>query len=309
MNSPDVIILGGGPAGISAMLWCRSLNLRAILLETAPQLGGQMLMMYHQIPDYPGLPLMTGVEMRDRFEAHLREVGATWRTGCRIEEIDLAGRTLRVDGEQLSAGALIIATGARKRLLGVPGEALFAARGVSFSATKDHSLYAGRPVCVIGGGDSAVENATILSAVCPSVTLIHRSERFRARAEWLSEARRRDNITFLPNTEVISIEGRDRAERVIVRDRTSGRQFPLETDCVFVKIGIAPNVEAFGSQLPFDQDGYITVDNRQRTAIDRVYAAGDVTNPVCLSVATSVGHGAIAAKDIAQRMITERPAK
>ncbi len=305
-NDPDVLILGGGPAGISAMLWCHSLGMRAILLEREPQLGGQMLMMHHQIPDYPGLPMLTGIEMRDRFEEHLRAVGAEWITGCQSGQIDLDRRSLLVNGRQVKAGALIIATGARKRRLDIPGEERFAARGVSFSGTRDHSLYAGLPVSVVGGGDSAVENAIILSRVCPSVTLIHRSDRFRARQSWLEEAQRTANISFVTDAEIVAIEGSDRTERIILRHLTTGTTFPLNTACVFIKIGITPNVEPFTGRLKLDEENYIIVDQQQRTSIDCVYAIGDVTRPACLSVATAVGHGAIAAKAISLARLAGR---
>jgi thioredoxin reductase (NADPH) len=302
MGSPEVIIIGGGPAGMSALLWCHSLHLRGLLLEAAPEPGGQMLKMFHRIPDYPGLPGLTGREMRDRFVEHLQELGLEWRAGCRIESLDLAGRSLVSNGERLEATALVIATGARRRTLGVPGESRLAMRGVSFSATRDHSLYAGREVCVVGGGDSAIENCLILSRVCPKVTLIHRSERFRARQAWLDEAQATPNIHFRLQTDVVSIEGDESVERVVVRNRPSGEMEPLAAGAVFVKIGIAPNTEPFRESLQLDSDGYIVTDQRQRTSIDQVYAIGDVTNPRCLSVATAVGHGAVAIKEIKERL-------
>ena len=129
LDKMEVLILGGGPAGMSALLWCHSLGLRGALLECATELGGQMLLMFHQIFDYPGLPGLTGAELRDRFAAHLGELGLAYRTGCAIAEVDLAGRRILCDGEWIEAGALVLATGARKRRLGIPGEERFAMRG------------------------------------------------------------------------------------------------------------------------------------------------------------------------------------
>jgi thioredoxin reductase (NADPH) len=301
MSDFDVIILGGGPAGMSALVWSRSLGLRGALLERAPELGGQMLLMFHHIPDYPGLPGLTGVEMRDRFAAHLDELQLDYRTGCRIEEVNLRERRVLCDGGWLQARAIILATGARKRTLGIPGEDRFAIRGgVSYSATRDHSLYAGRAVCVIGGGDSAVENALVLSRVCPHVTLVHRSDRFRARPEWLAEAEAAPDITIITDAEVTAIEGADRVERVILKDLRTHERETLETEGVFIRVGIAPNTEGFREQVECDESGYINVDQRQRTSIEGVYAAGDVCRPACLSVATAVGQAAIAVKEIAR---------
>ncbi len=302
MSEFDAIILGGGPAGISSLLWANSLGLRAVLLETAPELGGQLLHMVHRVIDYPGLIADNGRHLRDEFEMQLRELKLDYRLGCRLEDINLDQRTLHCNGELLTAKAIILATGARKRRLGIPGEDRFAiSGGVSFSATRDHGLYAGKNVCVIGGGDSAVENSLILSRVCPHVTLIHRSEHFRARTEWQREARKTANITFLTGFQPKAIEGAETVERLIVEEIHSGKLRTIETEGVFVRVGIAPNTEAFRGQIALDEAGYIIADQRQRTSADWVYAVGDVCNPVCLSVATAVGHGAIAAKDIAEK--------
>lgn len=305
MGEFDVIILGGGPAGMSALLWCHSLGLGGVLLERNAELGGQMLVMYHRILDYPGLPGLSGAEMRDRFASHLGELNLDFRVGCRIEAVNLAERRVLCNGDWLQARALILATGASKRRLGIPGEDRFAIHGgVSYSATRDHSLYAGKRVCVVGGGESAVENALILSRVCPRVTLIHRSERFRARPEWFAEARATPNITILPNIELKAIEGAERVERVMVENVQTNEVSAIETEGVFIRVGIAPNTELFRGQVELNDAGYIQTDARQRTSLGTVYAIGDVCQPVCLSVATAVGHGAIAAKEIALRRET-----
>jgi thioredoxin reductase (NADPH) len=299
----DVIIIGGGPAGMSALIWCHSLDLKAVLLEQAPELGGQMLQMFHRITDYPGLMAEDGRELRDHFLAQLNELKLDYRSGCRIEEIDLRERRLLCDGAIIQGGAIIIATGARKRRLGIPGEERFAAHGVSYSATRDHSLYAGKKVSVIGGGDSAVENSLILARICPHVTLIHRSDRFRARPQWLAEAQENARISIITHALPKAIEGDQKVERLIIADVLSGERKTVETEGVFVRIGIAPNNEPFRDQIELDEDGYIKVDRRQRTSLEMVYAAGDVCRPVCLSVATAVGQGAIAAKAICRNHV------
>ncbi|MGH9851432.1 MAG: NAD(P)/FAD-dependent oxidoreductase, partial [Blastocatellia bacterium] len=199
----------------------------------------------------------------------------------------------------LQSRAIIIATGARNRRLGIPGEDKFEIRGVSFSATRDHSLYAGKKVCVIGGGDSAVKNSLLLASVCPHVTLIHRSDKFRVREEWLKQAKETPNISIIANAEAKAIEGGDHVERLIVEDVRDHQIKTIETEGVFIRVGIAPNTEMFRGQIELDDEGYVKVDQRQRTSVEMVYAAGDVCRPVCLSVATAVGHGAAAAKDIA----------
>ena len=302
MTNHDVIIIGGGPAGMSALIWCDSLGLHAVLLERAAELGGQMLQMSHRITDYPGIITENGLELRDLFTRQLNELKLDWRTRCEIDQIDLRRKQLLCNGKALSSEAIILATGARKRKLGIPGEERFEMRGVSFSGTRDHSRYAGKKVCVIGGGDSAVENSLILARVCPQVTLIHRSDRFRARSEWVKEARNNPIITIITGAVAQAIEGDDRVRRLTIEDTRTGQIQQIETEGVFIKVGIAPNTEEFHGQIELDDEGYIKVDQRQRTSIEMVYAAGDVCRPVCLSIATAVGHGAVAAKDAAVRI-------
>jgi thioredoxin reductase (NADPH) len=294
----DVIIIGGGPAGMSALLWCHSLGLRAVLMERAQELGGQMLEMYHRVTDYPGLVVANGRELRDHFEAHLRELRLEWRTGCRLEEVHLKERRVVSDGQTLRSQAMILATGARKRRLGIPGETEFEGRGVSFSATRDHPLFAGREVCVVGGGDTAFENSLILARVSPRVTLIHRSDSFRARRAWIEQVFAHPHITVLTETEVKAIQGDNRVASVVVEHNRTGECRTVAAEGVFVRIGMAPNTESFIGQIEMDEAGFIRADQRQRTSVEMVYAAGDVCRPVCLSVATAAGQGAVAAKDI-----------
>lgn len=298
MTNYDVIIIGGGPAGMSALLWCHSLNLRAVLLEQAAELGGQMLRMFHRIENYPGLNGLTGGELRDQFAAHLAELKLDYRVGCRIEQVNLRARQLLCDGQTINGRAIIIATGAQPRKLGIPGEDKFARQGVSYSGTRDHSLYAGKKVCVIGGGDSAIENSLLLARVCPQVTLIHRSDDFRARAVWLQQAQAAPNISIITCAAPQAITGQDRVEGVIIADMRTGNERTLDVAAVFIKIGIAPNTESFRGQVELDEAGYIKTNAQQRTSVEAVYAAGDVCRPVCLSVATAVGQGASAAKAI-----------
>ena len=299
MTNHDVIIIGGGPAGMSALIWCHSLGLRGVLIEQSPELGGQMLEMYHRVIDYPGLVAENGRELRDQFAAQLDLLQLDYRTGRKIEEVDLGQRRARCGGEWLQGRGVIIATGARKRRLGIPGEERFEIRGVSFSATRDHSLYAGKKVSVIGGGDSAVQNSLLLARICPSVTLIHRSDKYRARPDWLEQARENPRVTIIDNAEAKAVEGGERVERLVIQDTRTGEIKIIDTEGVFIRVGVAPNTEMFRGQIETDEAGFIKTDQRQQTSVEMVYAAGDVCRPACLSVATAVGQGAISAKDIA----------
>jgi thioredoxin reductase (NADPH) len=312
MHHPDydILIIGGGPGGMAALLWSHSLGMRGLLLERGAEPGGQMLAMHHRIIDYPGLVLRNGHELRNHFVNHLRELALDWRLNCDVKRVDFEGMRIAINGEgddtgngeTLNCRALIIATGARKRRLGVPGEEKFVGRGVSFSATGDHPLFAGREVVVIGGGDSAIENCLILARVCPRVTLIHRSDKFRARDEWTRQVIENPRISVIVNAELKQIGGEGEVTHVIIEDSGTGEQRTIPTGGVFIRIGMAPNTEFLKGQLDLDDEGYIRCDARLQTSRPMIYAVGDVTRPVCKSVATAVGHGALAAKAIAETL-------
>jgi len=300
----DILIVGGGPGGIASLLWCHSLGMRGLLLERASELGGQMLVMYHRIIDYPGLVSRNGHELRDHFVSHMRELGLDCRLNSGVGRVDFNTMQITIGdaGETLGCRALIIATGARRRRLGVPGEDEFTGRGVSFSATGDHPLFAGREVVVIGGGDSAIENCLILARVCPRVTLVHRSDRLRARDEWIQQAIEHPRISIVMNAGLKAIGGDAGVTHVIIEDYRTGEQRTIPAGGVFIRIGMAPNTEFLKGEIALDDEGYMLCDSRQRTSLPMVYAVGDVSRPVCKSVATAVGHGALAAKAIAEAL-------
>ncbi len=295
----QVIIIGGGPAGISALLWCHSLGLQAVLLEQAAELGGQMLEMFHPVLEYPGFPNKTGRELRDEFAAHLHAYDLSYRLQCRVEDINLRDGHVTVNGEVLTAEALILATGARNRRLGLAEEEEL--RGISYSATRDQQRFAGQNVCVVGGGDSAFEDCLILAEVCPHVTLIHRSDQFRARPGWQKAVFEHPRITVLTQRQITHItQGEPHLLQLTLTHRTDQSQQTLSAGGLFVRLGIAPNTAFLHGQLALDDAGYIVTDRAQKTSIANVYAVGDVCRPICLSVATAIGHGAIAAKAIAE---------
>jgi thioredoxin reductase (NADPH) len=296
----DVIIIGGGPAGLSSLLWCNSLGLSALLVERRPEVGGQMLEMHHRVIDYPGLLPQNGRELRDRFSEQISSLGLKYHINAEVFSLDPEVLTVHSSIGDLRAGAIVLAMGARKRRLGIPGEDKFDGNGVSFSATRDHPNFIGKEVVVIGGGDSAVENSLILARVCPKVTLIHRSDRFRARTHWLEEARKHPAIRMLTNSVVCAIDGTSAPSHVVVEDLTTGGRREISAQGVFIRIGMAPNSELVSGVVVMDADGFVKVNQNQETNRARIYGAGDITRPVCLSVATAAGHASNAIKHIAQ---------
>ncbi len=261
-----------------------------------------MLEMHHPVVDYPGLLPQNGSELRDHFAEHISRLGLKYRLNAEVLSLDPTSCTVDSSIGQLRADAIVLAMGARKRRLEIPGERHFDGKGVSYSATRDHPTFIGKEVVVVGGGDSAVENSLILARVCPQVTLIHRSDRFRARPQWLEKAREHPSIRMLTNSVVCAIHGDHAPSHVVVEDLKTGRQQEIAAQGVFIKIGMAPNSELVSGLVTMDEDGFIKVNQNQETSRPKIYAAGDITRPVCLSVATATGHAANAIKHIAKGM-------
>ncbi len=300
----DVIIIGAGAAGLSAALWCDELGLDTLVLEAAGEVGGQLLNVHQAINNYPGVRARNGRELRDLFAAQTAEAEFDLWTETVIESVDLKARRVALaSGEELRAISLIIATGVRRRRLGIEGEAeLAGARGVVESATRDREMLAGRDVCVIGGGDAAAENALLLAEVCPTVTLVHRGTRLSARAEFVERLRAEHCITVFKEAEARRIIGADRVEAIEIMRRGAIKPFQMAVGGVLVRIGVEPNAELFRGQLNHDARGYLAVTHEQETSIEGVFAVGDVSNPRAPTISGATGAGATAAKVIAARL-------
>lgn len=303
----DVIIIGAGPAGLSAALWCEELGLDALVLEQEEQTGGQLHSIYGAINNYPGLRAANGEEFFSSFTAPVDEAEFDVWTGAEIETIDLKAKRVRLrSGEDLQSIALIIATGVRRRQLGIPGELDFAGRGVIDSASKDRDEFSGKDVCVIGGGDAAVENALILADVCPTVTLVHRGRTLRARPTLAQQLPGRHCITVFPESIVTRILGDAQVEAVEIRRKDALKPFQMAVQGVVIRIGVEPNSELVRDQLQVDENGYVIVTSRQETSVTNVFAVGDLANPLAPTIISAAGSGATAAKVIATRLTVKR---
>ena len=299
----DVLIIGAGPAGLAAARWCDDLGLDTLVVERGPEVGGQLLWVHHAVENYPGVRAEDGRALRDLFAAGLEDAGFDLWTEAEIESIDLNAKRVRLkSGEELQSIFLIIATGLSRRALGVPGEAEFAGRGVIESARRDRELFAGRDVVVVGGGDSAVENALLLAEVCPTVTLVNRGRRLRARAEFLERLQAVHCVTVFKEAELVRVIGREAVEAVEIRRRGAIKPFQMAVGGVLIRIGYEPNTGLFRGQLDADERGYISVNSEHETSVDNVFAVGDVASPLAPTIAGAVGAGATAAKVIAARL-------
>jgi len=298
----DALILGGGIAGLTAALWLREFGLGALILEESSQPGGQLHEIHAPILDYPLGYGMDG----PRFAA--RALEDAWRAGLSIL---VGGAVTRVSArlrsawrgkERFRAQALVIATGLRRRALGVPGERELMGRGVSHSANRDRAQFLGRPVVVVGGGTAAVEDALLCAEVGSDVTLLHRSTRFRARSDFLERARKEARIRIVPNARVTKIVGKDRVEEVRYRLKGSGATRAVTAEAVFVRIGWDPRTELVRGQVRMDREGYVRVKIGGATSVRGVFAAGDVCSPDWPSIANAAGQGAVAAWEIARML-------
>lgn len=299
----DVLIIGAGPAGLSAARWCDELGLDTLLLEQRDEVGGQLAWIHNRIDNYLGLRADHGEQLRRVFIEQTQDCGFDLWTGVQLEKIDLKAKRVRLhSGEELQAIAIIIATGLRRRKLGIPGEDEFAGRGVMESGKRDRDQFTGKDVCVIGGGDAAAENALLLADGCPTVTLVHRGRKLRARREFTEQLHTHHCITVFPESNVRRILGSDWVEAVEIERAGAIKPFQMAVQGVVIRIGFEPNTDFAREQLQLDEGGYVPVDSRQETSVENVFAIGDVANPLAPTIAGAVGAGATAAKVIASRL-------
>lgn len=301
----DVIILGAGPAGLTAALWCDDLGLDTLVLESDERVGGQLLQVYNPIDNYPGFRVANGRELIELFSTRVSAADFDLWTRAEIASLNLRAKTITLkSGEQLQAISIIVATGVRRRRLGIPGEAEFAGRGIIESATRDRDLFAGADVCVIGGGDAAAENALLLAEVCPTVTVVYRGKKLRARREFVQGIQSNHCLTIFSESRVTRILGEEQVEAVEIVRKDSLKPFQMAVRGVLIRIGVEPNTELVRDQLQLDSSGYVIVDSQHETSITNVFAIGDVSNPLAPTLSGACGAGATAAKVIASRMLT-----
>jgi thioredoxin reductase (NADPH) len=299
----DVVIIGAGAAGLAAAFWCDELGLDTLVLEEQSVVGGQLSQIYNPIENYLGLKTENGRELLERFTERLDDADFDLWTNVEIERIDLKAKQVTLaSGEVLQSISLIIASGVRRRKLGIPGEAEFAGRGLIESAARDAQLFAGRDVCVVGGGDAAAENALLLADFCPTVTLVHRGRQLSARPEFIERLRANHCLTVFKEAIVERIIGDQKVEAVEIRRQGAIKPFQMAVGGVLVRVGVEPNTQLFRGQLELDERGYIIASREHETSVANVMAIGDVANPLAPTISGATGGGATTAKVIAARL-------
>ena len=294
----DVIIIGSGPAGYTAALYAARADLEPLVFEGS-QSGGQ-LMITTDVENYPGFPDgIMGPELMDQFRKQAERFGARLIT-TDVTEVDLTQRPMivKAGADEYHAHTVIISTGATAKWLGIDGEERLTGRGVSACATCDGFFFRDKHLIVVGGGDSAMEEATFLTKFASNVTIVHRRDEFRASAIMAKRAMEHPKIDVVWNAELTEIQGTDEVTGVTLRDTVTGETSEMPIDGVFVAIGHKPNTELFAGVIDLDDKGYIILTDRStRTNVEGVFAAGDVADSIYRQAITAAGSGCAAAID------------
>lgn len=295
MEKYDLIIVGSGPAGLSAAIYGKRAGLSLLVLEKQPMSGGQILNTY-EVDNYLGMPGINGFDMGMQFREHADRLGAEFVTAEVTAVEDFGSRKLvHTDQGTFQAGALILATGAEHAHLGVPGEMEFSGKGVSYCATCDGAFFRGKTVVVVGGGDVALEDAIYLARFCKKVYCVHRRDSFRGAHVLQEELRALDNVEILYNHIVTKIHGETNVNHVTLQDVITGESRPLQTDGVFIAVGIKPNTGLFHELVDCREDGYVIAGEDCVTSREGVFVAGDVRYKPLRQIVTAVADGANAA--------------
>ena len=287
----DVAIIGSGPAGLSTAVYLKRAMLSVVLIEKEYFSGGQMLFT-ENIDNYLGFENISGFDLAQKFRKHAENLGAEFITGT-VKSLQ-KGKIILNDGKEINAKAIVVASGASHKQLGVKGEKEFIGKGVSYCATCDGAYFKDKNAVVVGGGDTALEDAIYLSNICSKVTLIHRRNEFRAKKSLVAAFEKFDNTEILFGEEIESINGDKTVQSITLK---SGKT--LLTDAVFVAVGQKPNTD-FSDGIALAEDGSIITDEHCKTNVDGIFAVGDVRQKYCRQVVTAVADGAIASKSVCE---------
>lgn len=304
----DLIIIGSGPAGLSAVIYAQRAKFDALVIEKMPMSGGQVLST-EQVDNYAGLLGIGGFEMGMKFREHADNLGAKFEEGTvvKVEVQDKIKKVYTEDGRVFEAKALILANGAEHTKMGVKGEAEFAAKGVSYCATCDGAFYRDKTTVVFGGGDVAVEDAIFLSRICKKVYLVHRRDEFRAAKVLQEEVLSKENVEVVWDSQLEEICGDDKVRKVVIKNRKSGEVREIEIDGVFIAIGMTPMTDVYkDSGINIDEKGYIVAGEDCKTNIDGVYVAGDVRTKQLRQIITACADGAVSVSNIERYFIETR---
>ncbi len=291
----DTVILGGGPAGLSAGIYASRGAVSTAIIDIN-MFGGQPSN-YLELENYPGFSSVGGYDLMEKFEEHADRFGIQKFPMQEIESVDLLSnpKVIKTKEAEFCAKSVIIATGAQPMKLGVPGEKEFVGRGVSYCAVCDGAFYRDKVVTVVGGGNAAVEEAMYLTKFASKVYLVHRRDELRADKIVQERAFKNDKLEFVWNSTVQEILGDEQVRELVIRNVKSGEISKLSSDGIFPYIGMTPNVDLFSGQVSQDAKGFIVTDETMKTSIDGVFAVGDVRTTPLRQVITAAADGAVGA--------------
>ena len=289
----DVIIIGAGCAGLTAAIYAQRAGLSTILLEE--NFYGGQIAISNEIENYPAIPSITGPELAQQIYAQAESLGAQIHFETVTQaELSANPKVVTTHTERYEAKAVIIANGVKRRKLGCPGEEAFTGRGVSYCATCDGAFFRGKDVAIVGGGNTALEDALYLANVCRTVYLVHRRDAFLGEKALADRVRQKENIKIQYDSAVSKIRGESAVSSVLLENTKTGAQQELPVSAVFVAIGLIPENEIFSRQLPLDDNGYFVAGEDCKTLLEGVFVAGDCRSKLLRQIITAAADGAVA---------------
>lgn len=300
----DVVIVGSGPAGLSAAIYASRAKLNSIVLESQPVSGGQIINTY-EVDNYPGLPGIEGFELGEKMREHADKTGAQFVEGkvCNVQK-EPDGYIVFTENEQYRTKGVIVASGARHRKLEVPGEEEFCGMGVSYCATCDGAFFRNKTVAVVGGGDVALEDAIFLARSCEKVYVIHRRAEFRGAKVLQERLMALENVEIVWDSVVEEIHGNEMVESISVSNKKSGETSKIQVQGVFIAVGIVPCTDGLDKLADMDDNGYFAAGEDCRTSEKMLYAAGDVRTKQLRQVVTAAADGANAVASLQEDLLT-----
>lgn len=299
----DVTILGAGPAGISAAIYAARAGLKTLWLDKQFAVGGQMINTY-EVDNYPGIPRISGMDLGEKMAAHAEKLGMV-PVRENVRSLENAGeeKIIRTKKHEYRSRTVIIACGAFHKKLEIPGEEELAGMGVSYCATCDGAFFKDRITVVVGGGNTAVEDAIFLARICKKVYLIHRRDSLRADKILCDRLAECENVEMIWDTVPVEIRGEQQVSGIVIRNKKTGQERLLETDGVFAAIGILPDSEKFRNFVQLDENGYISAGEDGVTGTPGVFAAGDIRTKALRQVVTAVSDGANAVLSVQKYLL------
>lgn len=292
----DLIILGGGPAGLTAGIYAARSKMDVLILDEG--IPGGQLILTHEIANYPGVESMSGYQLATTMKKQAEQFGCTIKFNIKITRIQVAEKIKEItmgDDEIFKSHALILAPGGKSRMLNVPGEETFKGKGISYCATCDGDFFQDKEIIVVGGGNSALEEAVSLTKYASKVTIVHQFDHFQAFEHAIKEVKANPKIDFMMESSILEFTGEQKLEKVRIKNHTSGKISEESIDGVFIFIGYVPNTKGFENIVKLNEFGEIPTDKKLQTNVEGVFAAGDCIEKPYRQVTTAVSDGTVAA--------------